>query len=288
MARGSTAPALEGRPLSLRLPAALLLSLLLGLGACATVPPATDREALEEFRANNDPIEPFNRGMFAVNNALDTVALRPAAIAYRAVVPPPVRLGIRNALGNLRAPTIFMNDLLQGELQRARRTAGRFLINSTLGLGGLLDVAEWQFGIPGHAEDFGQTLAVWGVSEGPYLFLPLFGPSNPRDLAGTAVDAVASPWFWFGQGEIVEALRYARFGLTILDAREGVLDTLDEVMRSSLDPYSTIRSGYRQRRLAEIANRGSGAEQAATGSGYGVGTGFFSRTPADPAPRSNP
>ncbi len=268
----------------MRLPALLLAAVLsLSVTACATRPPATDREAVEEFEANNDPIEPFNRAMFAVNGAIDTVALRPAAVAYRAVVPPPLRTGIRNALGNLRAPTILLNDILQGAPERAARTAARFVINSTLGIGGLVDVAEWQFGLPGHAEDFGQTLAVWGVGEGPYLFLPVFGPSNPRDLVGTAVDAVASPWFWFGQGEVVEALRWARFGLTILDAREGVLDTLDEINRTSLDPYSTLRAGYRQRRAAEIANRGAGTPEAAFGTGIGVGPG--NRAPGDPLPR---
>lgn len=270
----------------MRLPALLLAALLsLGLSACATRPPATDREAVEEFEANNDPIEPFNRAMFAVNGAIDTVALRPAAVVYRNVVPPPLRTGIRNALGNLRAPTVLLNDVLQGQGERATRTAVRFLINSTLGIGGLIDVAEWQFGLPGHNEDFGQTLAVWGIGEGPYLFLPVLGPSNPRDLVGTAVDAVASPWFWLGQGEVVEALRWTRFGLTILDAREAALDTLDEIARTSLDPYATILSGYRQRRIADIANRGEPVRGEATGgTGYGVGPGPLGATPRDPTP----
>jgi phospholipid-binding lipoprotein MlaA len=256
------------------------------LGACATVPPVSDAEAYEEFRTTNDPLEPLNRSMFAVNQAIDTVALRPAAQVYRAVLPPPVRVGIRNVLGNLRSPTILMNDVLQGEMTRAGRTASRFVINSTLGLAGLLDVAEGQFGLPGHTEDFGQTLAVWGLGEGPYLFLPVLGPTNPRDLAGTGVDIVASPWSWFGQGEVVEALRWTRFGLTILDAREGVLDVLDQVMRTSLDPYATIRSGYRQRRNNEIANRRESSSQATTGTGFGVGPGPgpLGRTPTDPAP----
>jgi len=228
---------------------------------------------LAEFQANNDPLEPLNRGVYAVNDAVDTVLLRPAAVAYRTLVPPPVRQGVRNALGNLRAPTIFMNDLLQGEMDRAGRTGARFLINSTLGIGGLIDVAEWQFGIRGHGEDFGQTLATWGVGEGPFLFLPLLGPSNPRDLLGVGVDAVASPWFWFGQGEVVEILRWVRTGMTVLDTREGVLDALDTVNRTSLDPYSTLRSAYRQRRAAEIRNTGTVAPEAAVGTGFGVGVG---------------
>ncbi|WP_421995117.1 MlaA family lipoprotein [Roseococcus sp.] len=259
--------------------------LLAGLAGCAARPPASDPEALEEFRANNDPVEPFNRAMYSVNNAIDTVALRPAAQAYRFVLPQPVRDGVRNALGNLRAPTILLNDVLQGEPDRAATTAARFMINSTLGLGGLIDVAAWQFGLPGHGEDFGQTLAVWGVGEGPYLFLPVLGPSNPRDLLGYGVDAVASPWFWFGQGEVVEALRWAYAGIGVLDAREGVLDALDELNRSSLDPYSTLRSAYRQRRNAEIRNTGTVAPEAARGTGFGVGTGVpVPRQPNPTAP----
>ncbi|MBY0337608.1 MAG: VacJ family lipoprotein [Acetobacteraceae bacterium] len=264
----------------------LLLPLLLAatLSACATRPPATDREALAEFEATNDPLEPFNRSMYAVNRAVDTVVLVPVATAYRTLVPPPVRTGVRNALGNLRAPTILLNDVLQGNLARAQVTAGRFLINSTLGLGGLVDVAEWQFGLRGHAEDFGQTLAVWGVSEGPYLFLPVFGPSNPRDLVGTAVDAVASPWFWFGQGAVVEGLRWGRLGLTIVDTRESVLDSLDALERMSLDPYAALRSAYRQRRNAEIRNQGIQAPEAA-GAGFGAGMGVpASAVPGAAAP----
>lgn len=258
--------------------------LLVGLAGCAARPPASDPEALEEFQANNDPIEPFNRAMYSVHDAIDTVALRPAAEAYRFVLPQPVRTGVRNALGNLRAPTILMNDVLQGEMDRGARTAARFLINSTLGLGGIIDVANWQFGIPGHSEDFGQTLAVWGVGEGPYLFLPVLGPSNPRDLLGFGVDAVASPWFWFGQGSVVEALRWAYTGISIVDTREGVLDALDELNRSSLDPYSTLRSAYRQRRNAEIHGTGFTAPDAAGGTGYSVGTGVPVPPRNQPAP----
>ena len=259
--------------------------LVIGLAGCATRPPASDPEALAEFEANNDPLEPLNRGMYEVNNAIDAAVLRPAAVAYRAVIPPPLREGVRNALGNLRAPTILMNDLLQGEMDRAGRTASRFLINSTLGLGGLVDVAEWQFGIRGHGEDFGQTLAVWGMGEGPYLFLPVLGPSNPRDMVGAGVDAVASPWFWFGQGPVVEILRYVRTGMTILDAREGVLDTLDTLYATSLDPYSTLRSAYRQRRVNEITNAGQPAPEAAGSTGFGVGVGVTVPPAATQPPR---
>lgn len=258
--------ALKGPVSPMRLAPLLASALLLvGLAGCATRPPASEPEALEEFRANNDPIEPFNRSMYSVNNTVDRFTLRPLAQAYRYVLPQPVRTGVRNALGNLRGPNILMNDVLQGEVDRGARTAARFLINSTLGIGGLIDVANWQFGIPGHTEDFGQTLAVWGIGEGPYLFLPVLGPSNPRDLVGFGVDVVASPWFWFGQGSVVEALRWAHAGIAAVDAREGVLDALDDLNRSSLDPYSTLRSAYRQRRNAEIRNAGTPAPDVTGG-----------------------
>jgi phospholipid-binding lipoprotein MlaA len=248
------------------------------VSACAMRPPADDPEALEEFLAENDPLQPLNRAVYAANDVLDRGVLRPVAVAYREVVPQPVRASVRNVLGNLRAPVILANDLMQGEMERAGRTASRFAINSTLGIGGILDVANSRFGIRGHTEDFGQTLAVWGVPEGHYLYVPVFGPTNSRDLLGVGVDIVMSPWFWFGQGAVVEALGYARTGMTVVDGREGVIDVLDDVNRTSLDPYATIRSAYRQRRAAEIANTGFQAPEAATGFGFGVGTGV-------PAPR---
>jgi phospholipid-binding lipoprotein MlaA len=249
----------------------LAASLLLAtLAACATPPPASDTEAVEEFRANNDPLEPMNRTLFYVHAGIDFVTLRPAAQVYRAVIPPPVRQGIRNALGNLRAPTILMNDVLQGNVDRGARTAARFLINSTLGLGGLVDVADWQFGMPGHDEDFGQTLAVWGVGEGPYLFLPILGPSNPRDLLGYGVDVVASPWFWLGQGPEVDALRWSYAGIAAIDGRENALDTVDRALETSLDPYTTLRSLYRQYRASEIRNAGAEGHGAEAGGGIAL------------------
>lgn len=263
-------------PLPHRLLAACLVLAL--VSACAARPPADDPEALEEFLADNDPLQPLNRGVYAVNDVLDRAVLRPVAVAYREVVPQPVRTGLRNVLGNLRGPVILANDLMQGEMTRAGRTASRFAINSTLGLGGILDVADSRFGIRGHSEDFGQTLAVWGMPEGHYLYVPVFGPTNARDLLGVGVDLVMSPWFWFGQGWVVEALGYTRFGMTVVDGREGVIELLDDVNRTSLDPYATIRSAYRQRRAAEISNTGFEAPAAATGFGFGVGTGV-------PAPR---
>jgi phospholipid-binding lipoprotein MlaA len=252
--------------------AALLGTVLAGtLAACAARPPADDRDAQEEFRANNDPIEPFNRAMYDVNQAIDTAVLRPVAVGYRAVVPAPVRTGVSNFLSNLRSPVILMNDALQGETDRFGTTLGRFMLNSTLGIGGILDVAK-DFGLPPHTEDFGQTFAVAGVEEGPYLFIPLLGPSNPRDLLGFAAGIAADPFTWltFGNRDAVDIGNYIRTGVTVVSTRESLIETLDDVQRTSLDPYATIRSAYRQQRAREIANTPATVPAAPQGLGTGL------------------
>lgn len=249
----------------------VLLPLLpLAVPGCATRPPDDDPEALAEFRQTNDPLEPTNRAFFQVHEAVDQAVLEPAARAYRAVLPQPVRTGIRNALQNLRGPVILLNDVLQGNPRRAEVTLGRFMINSTLGIGGLIDVAG-EMGVPGHTEDFGQTLATWGLGEGPYLFIPVLGPSNTRDLAGLGVDVAADPFGFFG-GEtwIPEWSQWTRTGATALDNREYVIEAVEDVRRTSLDPYATIRSAYRQRRQALIENR---LTPPTSRTGAGIGTG---------------
>lgn len=256
---------------------ALLLPLLDG---CAQRPDPSDPDAVAEFRQTNDPIEPFNRTMYSVHQGIDRVVLRPVAVGYREVVPQPVRTGVRNLLGNLRTPVILANDMLQGEPRRAGDTLGRFLINSTLGIGGIFDVANDWFKVPGHSEDYGQTLAVWGVGEGAYLFIPVLGPSNPRDLTGFGLGIAGDPLTWVGQGVVVDALTGTRAGATVVDTRESLIDTLDAVERESLDPYAVLRSAYRQRRNAEIRNSNDRvAPSAAGGTGFGVGTGVAPQAP---------
>jgi phospholipid-binding lipoprotein MlaA len=252
---------------------AFALAAVLAASGCATRPDPTDAEAVAEFRATNDPIEPLNRASYFVNDGLDTLVLRPAAEAYRIFIPPEVRTAIRNVLANLRTPVILVNDLLQGETDRAGVTIGRFVLNTTIGIGGILDRAT-DFGLIGHTEDFGQTLAVWGVPEGPYLFIPVLGPSNPRDLAGTGVDMAASPLTWINGNDTVEAVMISRTALTALDTREGLIEPLDALRQGSLDPYAALRSAYRQRRAVEIRNQPSAASPAARGTGFGTGTGI--------------
>ena len=144
---------------------------------CATPPPASDPDAVADFKETNDPLEPTNRVLYAINNGLDTVILRPVALAYRNVVPEPVRTGIHNVLSNLGTPVQLGNDILEAKPRRAGDTTMRFLINTTIGVVGIFDVAK-ELGYPNHDNDFGMTLALWGVPEGPFLFLPVLGPSR--------------------------------------------------------------------------------------------------------------
>ena len=243
----------------MRRPAPSLLAIcclaVLALSACATRPPASEPEARAEFDANNDPLEPLNRGLFFVHEGLDTLVLRPAAEMYRLFLPPIIRTSITNALANLRSPVILANDLLQGETERARITAERFLINTTLGIGGILDPAT-DMGRPRHSEDFGQTLAVWGSGEGFFLFVPGFGPSSARDAIGFGVDILLDPLFWvtLDPGRGLEAFVVTRATATPLSQREALIETVDRVRRDSLDPYATFRSGWRQQRERDIRN----------------------------------
>ena len=222
-----------------------------GLSGCATPPPADDPDAVADFRQTNDPLEPTNRVFYAINNGLDTVILRPVAKAYRYAVPAPVREGIHNILANLGTPVALTNDVLQGKPRRAGDTTMRFVINTTVGVLGFFDVAKG-WGYPDHETDFGMTLAKWGVPEGPFLFLPVLGPSDPRDASGFGVDIALDPFTWVGQGTAVTAANWSRFGLNAIDSRERYLDATEQIKKTALDPYATFRSLYRQNRKANI------------------------------------
>ncbi len=229
------------------------LSLAALAAGCATPPPASDPEALAEFHQNNDPLEPLNRASYQVDLAIDTLVVRPAAEAYGIFVPEPVRDRVRNVLDNLRTPVIFANDVLQGQPRRAGDSLARFAINSTLGVLGVFDVAT-DMGYPAHYSDFGQTMGRWGMEEGHFLWIPVIGPMNARDLLGFGVDIAMDPWGWFGQSNDpwVNAFRVARPTLVVLDTRQGLIGVLDDIRKNSVDPYATLRSAYRQRRQALI------------------------------------
>jgi phospholipid-binding lipoprotein MlaA len=230
-----------------RVPAALVGALLLVSG-CAT-PPTNDPAAMDAYKAANDEFEPTNRVIFDANMTLDRYTLKPIAFVYKEVVPKEGREAVGSFLDNLRTPVIFANDLMQGEWDRAWTTVVRFAANSTFGIGGLFDVAA-DMGYQKHDEDFGQTLAVWGVQEGPYLMLPLFGPSNPRDAIGRLVDSVLDPMTWVAP----DWANYSRFGVSAVHYRAEHYDELNDLEKSSLDFYAAIRSLYRQKRNDEIRN----------------------------------
>ena len=201
-----------------------------------------------------DPLEPMNRAIFEFNEFFYDLLLRPVSEFYQAFVPPPVRRAVGNMLDNLRTPIILANDLLQGEAERAWQTTQRFAINTTWGIGGIVDRAE-EIGIAKHKEDFGQTLAVWGVGEGFYLVLPLFGPSSPRDAVGKHfVDGFFDPFGMWVDNTDREAAEYGRISTEAVDAYSGIGDVLAQVKKTSIDYYAALRSMYRQKREVDIRN----------------------------------
>jgi len=218
----------------------------LALAGCATRPPSPDALAA------NDPYEQTNRDMLKFNGKIDKYFVIPTVGLYFILVPEGGRRGVHNFLGNLALPTIFVNDMLQGELSRAGKSMWRLVINSTVGVGGFFDPAS-KIGVSGHGEDFGQTLAVWGVDEGPFLMLPFFGPSNPRDATGLVVDAAMDPT---NQIPLKQHIWWAggREYFTLLDLRAQTYQTIQGIQRSSVDYYSSLRSLYRQLRNEQIRN----------------------------------
>ncbi|NQV58535.1 MAG: VacJ family lipoprotein [Alphaproteobacteria bacterium] len=238
---------------------------LAALSGCATQPPADDKEAVAAFNEANDPFEPLNRYFFEVNRALDQFLLRPVAEIYRGTLPEGVRSSVRSVINNLETPGIFVQDVLQGETDRASDSLGRFLTNSFFGVGGLNDVAAGDnpknpdAGIPFHNEDLGQTFAVWGAGPGPYLMLPLIGPSNVRDGLGRALNFYTDPVNYVVPNEHRTGFSLARSVVRGLDTRSRNIESFDEIERGAIDFYATVRSLYRQYRASEIGN-GRGPE----------------------------
>ncbi len=221
-------------------------ALALSLGACSTTN-NTSADASEVY----DPMEGYNRAMFAFNDAVDTVFLEPVAMGYRFIAPKPVRIGVRNFLRNLKSPMQVVNQTLQGDLGGAGADVARFAVNSTAGVLGLIDVGA-MIGLPYEPEDFGQTLGVWGLGHGPYVVLPIMGPSSLRDATGLLVDSYADPLRLYLYNTDQEEWHYARLGLTAISTREELLDLLDDLQKNSFDYYAALRSTYIQRRDALV------------------------------------
>ena len=197
----------------------------------------------------NDPIENLNRDIFVLNEKLDEKILKPAALAYRKVTPQFARTGVTNFFNNLEEIDTTINQVLQGEIKYAISDSGRFIINSTIGLFGLIDVAS-KMGLERHEEDFGQTLGVWGFDSGPYIMLPLLGPSNPRDLLSRPISSFLSGTFAMEDNDVKLTL----VGIDALETRERLLDAESLVIG---DKYIFVRDAYVQSREYEINNGSS-------------------------------
>ncbi len=192
----------------------------------------------------DDPFESFNRGMFAVNKGLDTVVFKPVSHVYRAAVPEVGRDRVDSVLANMKEPVNIFNSILQGDGDKVARSTGRFLVNTILGIGGLFDVASLADGLEPVNEDFGKTLSTYGVDTGPYIFLPVIGPSSPRDLVGRVADVASDPFIYSVHADGV----YVRDGVKFVNTRESLLEATDNIEQTSIDEYATVRSIYAQKR----------------------------------------
>jgi phospholipid-binding lipoprotein MlaA len=233
-----------------RIASALLLAAAVALGGCASVPAGGAAPAAAAPAAANpvDPWENWNRKVFAFNDSVDEAVLKPVAEGYRKVVPQLVRTGIGNVFGNIGDIWSAANHLLQGKLHSGLDMGMRVVTNTVFGLGGLLDPAT-EVGLTRRSEDFGQTLGVWGLKPGPYVVLPLLGPSNVRDTGGFIVDrAGVSP----SQLATQDALSYSITALELINTRANLLATTKLVGEVALDRYSFIRDAYLSRRLDQV------------------------------------
>ncbi len=257
----------------------LFICAALVVSGCATQP-QTQQPAVAAEEDFHDPFEDTNRKIFDFNQAVDRHVLVPVAKAYRAALPGPVRDSLHDFLINLREPLVFANDTLQANFNHAKETIVRFVLNSTIGMGGLVDVAG-RWGIPYHEQDLGVTFGVWGIPEGPYLVIPVLGPSNPRDLTGEVAQGFGDPWNRLVTGHpfTLYWIPFVRGGVEGIDQRARYLDTLADIERTSLDYYATIRSLYRQRRAALIRGERKNLPPPA---------GFTLNGNPAPAPAANP
>ncbi|MEO5669912.1 MAG: VacJ family lipoprotein [Ramlibacter sp.] len=226
---------------------ALSIVCALALAGCANGPNANPR----------DPFEPFNRNVMQFNEGVDAMVLKPAATVYKRALPPLVRTGVSNFFGNLGDAWSFVNSALQFKLQNAAENFMRVNVNTFMGLGGILDVAS-ELNIERHKEDFGQTLGRWGVPAGPYVVLPLLGPSTVRDTLALTIDRRADPVHYVTK----TSDRYALYTLRVVDGRSNLLRLGSVIDEAALDKYSFTRDAYMQRRRADIfeSKESDGAE----------------------------
>ena len=251
--------------------AALGAACLLTASACVTLPPNSQRTP-------QDPWESWNRGVYKVNDKLDRAIAKPVARTYVRIVPRFIRTGVTNFLDNLDTPTVMINDALQGKFLSAGNDLGRFLFNSTIGLGGILDPAT-SAGMDKNNEDFGQTLGHWGAHPGPFVELPIFGPSDLRDAPGKVVDSYTNPRQYVKNNWV----KYGLWLPSLVDTRARLLP-LDETLKNVYDPYAFIRDAYLQRR-AYLVSDGKVTEEPLVDPEAGQDPG---NTPANPEKAAPP
>jgi phospholipid-binding lipoprotein MlaA len=228
--------------------AALGIVCVLSVSACVTLPPNSPRSP-------QDPWESWNRGVYKVNDKVDRAVVKPVARTYVRIVPQFIRTGVTNFFDNLDTPTVMINDALQGKFLAAGNDLGRFLFNSTVGVGGIFDPAT-SAGMDKNNEDFGQTLGHWGVHPGPFLELPLFGPSDLRDAPGKVVDSYTNPRQYVNNNWV----KYGLWLPALIDTRARLLP-LDETLKNVYDPYAFIRDAYLQRRAYLVSDGKDTGEQ---------------------------
>ena len=231
---------------------ALFFSLLVFI-SCSSAPKNLDLNTNLETSSIKDPFESVNRVTFSFNSIFDKTIVRPTALVYRGVVPGFMRNRITYSLNNLGMPITAVNNLLQGELSKAGIATSRFIVNSTIGILGFFDPAT-SFGLVTENEDFGQTLAVWGMPSGPYFVLPFLGPSSPRDFTGLLSTSLLDPMYQFGSSSNQSAFRSYRMGVGVVDFRSQNIEIFDDLQNNSLDYYAAVRSFYNQSRESQSAN----------------------------------
>jgi phospholipid-binding lipoprotein MlaA len=230
---------MAGKTLGKWMKSGIAAVLVLGLAGCATT---------DEYADPRDPWEGYNRWMYAFNDEVDKAIIKPLAKGYKAITPAPIDRGITNFFNNLGEVRSIINNLLQFKLQRAVNDVGRLAVNSTIGLLGFIDVAS-NMNLPPYDEDFGQTFAVWGVDTGPYIVLPLLGPSTGRDTIGLALDWTVEPVRWMTDSS---AARTGLLGLWFIDRRADLLGASKIMEQAALDPYEFMRDAYLQKRLNDV------------------------------------
>lgn len=228
----------------------------LGAAALATVWLTCLLCSAAAAQSNHDPLEGYNRKMFWFNNQIDDYVLKPVATGWSKITPARLRQSVSNFFQNLQFPIVALNDLLQLKLKATGSDIGRFAVNTSVGVLGFFDPASG-WGLGAHDEDFGQTLGYWGVPPGPYLVLPFFGPSNPRDTVGLAADSFSTVYPYFVAWEYT----FGANGLNIINGRAQALKEVEQFKQASFDYYVAVRNAYLQRRNALVHDRSGMSEQ---------------------------